>query len=200
MVPQSQDGSYRKQRLFVIEVRKKRERRVCQGDIFREVDHIESVAEKDGVFEVKRIRFPLVIVLTQDCDLVQDYRVRWSREQPKDQDKMLVSVLVAPLYNVEHVYTGDHLSLLGMQMQKINKNRSPGINLRSNQTPRYHFLAFPDDTPIVDSVIDFKHYFSVSVEKLKTLKKINFVRRIAELYREDISQRFVSYLSRIGLP
>ncbi len=184
----------------MIKLRKRNDSRVCQGDIFRDIDFIESVSEDNGVLEVNKIRFPLVIVLTQDCDLAQDYGVRWSRRKTADQDKVLVSVLVAPLYNVDHVYNGEHLEKLGFQMQKINKNKSPGQFLKTNQNGRYHYLAFDESGPLADSVIDFKHYFSVNVATLKKMKKEHFVRNVVELYREDISQRFASYLSRIGLP
>ncbi len=184
----------------MIKVRRQSTARVCQGDIFRDIDYIEHVTEQNGVLVVSKIRFPLVIVLTQDCDLAQDYRVRWSREETPNQDKMLFSVLVAPVYNVEHVYTGEHLDRIGMHMTPINRKKSPGTNLRKNETPRYHYLAFPDDVPIVDSVIDFKHYFSANVQELKKLKRTKFVCRVADLYREDVSQRFAGFLSRIGLP
>ena len=184
----------------MIKVRKHCVPRVCQGDILRDIEFLEYVTEKNGFIEVSKITFPYVIVLTQDCDLEQDYKVRWSQKKPSTEDKRLFSVLVAPLYNVEHVYAGEHLSELNMEMERINKSKTPGQKLRNNETPRYHFLTFPDDVPLVDSVIDFKHYFSVNVEYLKNIKREQFACRVAELYREDISQRFASFLSRIGLP
>lgn len=174
--------------------------RVSQGDIFSDVEMIEYAVEKNGVLEVSRIVFPLVIVLSQDCDLEQDYRFRWSKNKPSTQDKWLLSVLVAPLYNVEHVYSGEHLSQLGMVMQQINKKKTEGKYLQKNQIPRYHFLSFPDSQPIVDSVIDFKHYFSVNVEYLRRIRRTNFICRLGPLFREDVSQRFAAYLARIGLP
>ena len=184
----------------MVKVRTQNVSRVCQGDILRDVEHIEHVHEASGVIEVSKIVFPLVIVLTQDCDLEQDYRVRWSRKKVSNNDKMLFSVLVAPLYNVEHVYGGEHLSDLEMRMQTIIKNRTPGNSLRLNETARYHYLEFPDELQIVPSVIDFKHYFSVHITYLKRIKMRHFVCKVAELYREDISQRFANFLSRIGLP
>ena len=185
----------------MIKVKTQQQARVCQGDVFRSIECIETVTEKNGALEMSRIVFPLVLVLTQDCDLKQDYRVRWSRKKkPATQDKALVSVLVAPLYNAEHIYLGQHLSDLGLKMQSIKKNGSPGNNLRRNQSPRYHYLAFPEGVPIVPSVVDFKHYFSVHVEYLKRRKRSHFVCQLADLYREDVSQRFASFLSRIGLP
>ena len=185
----------------MIRVKKQAHSRVCQGDIFRDVEYIEYVSEKGGVIEVSRIIFPLAIVLTQDCDLEQDFRFRWARKKkPQTQDKWLLSVLVAPLYNLEHVYEGEHLSELKIAMEKINRKKSPGTYLLINERPRYHYLDFAENVPIVPSVIDFKHYFSVNVNYLKKIKKSNFVCCVSDLYREDISQRFASFLARIGLP
>lgn len=184
----------------MLKVKKQKHARVAQGDVIRDVEHIEYVSIRGGAVEISKIVFPLVVVLTQDCDLAQDYRLRWSRENTSNQDKLLLSVLVAPLYNIDQIYTGEHLQDLGLKMATINKNRSPGQCLKNNETPRYHYLEFPNDIPIVSSVADFKHYFSINVQYLKKHKKNSFVCQLSELYREDISQRFSSFLSRIGLP
>ncbi|MGD9726889.1 MAG: hypothetical protein AB7G68_12445 [Nitrospiraceae bacterium] len=173
--------------------------RIRQGDIVRDVDCIEYAVEKEGIIEVSRIIFPLVVVLTQDCDLEQDFKIQ-NDTTKTIKDKLLISALVAPLYNAEHVYQGTHLSELAIGMEIINKKRSPGNFLRNNERPRYHYLEFPDDIPVVPSIIDFKHYFSVNVNHLNELKLHNYVCTLSPLYREDICQRFASYLSRIGLP
>ena len=174
--------------------------RLSQGDIIKNVEYIEHVSEKSGNIEVAKIVFPLAIVLTQDCDLAQDYKFRWSKQTTSNEDKWLMSVIMAPLYNVEHVFTGDHLSDIGMKMNPISRNRTPGTNLKNNETPRYHYLEFPPASAIAPSVIDFKHYFTANIAHLKKHKTANFVCQVSELFREDISQRFASYLSRIGLP
>jgi len=184
----------------MIKVKKQRHSRIVQGDIFRDVDHIEYVDIRNGILNVSKIVFPFVIILSQDCDLAQDYKYRYSRSKCNDHDKFLLSVLVAPLYNVEHVYAGEHLQEIDQKMAQINKTKTPGKNLRNNETPRYHYLEFPSNVPIVASVIDFKHYFSISVEYLRRHKKDNFVCQLSDLYKEDVSQRFSSFLSRIGLP
>lgn len=174
--------------------------RISQGDIYKDVEFIEYAIEKEGVIQISKIVFPFVVVLTQDCDLKQDYRVRWAKNLTFNQDKKLFSVIVAPLYNFEHFCNGEHLSVLDMHMTEIKKESTPEKYLRQNQTPRYHYLEFPDDVQIVSSVIDFKHYFTVNVEYLKKHKRDNFICQIGTLYREDVSQRFSSFLSRIGLP
>lgn len=174
--------------------------RIYQGDIFKNINFIEYAIEKDGVYEISNIRFPLVVVLTQDCDLAQDYNNR--NNNSSNQDKHLFSVLVAPLYNVEHIYTGEHLSNLGFTMQIISKNSNKTDNryLKTNKNPRYHYLNFSEEMRIVDSVVDFKHYFTVNIKQLMMQKKTDYIGKLGELYREDLSQRFSSFLSRIGLP
>lgn len=183
--------------------------RISQGDIFREVECIEYVSEVSGILEVSKIVFPIVVVLTQDCDLMHDSPYRnnsgesgHSEEQrsPRTQDKKLFSVLVAPLYNAEHVFRGEHLSELGLTMEPIPKNRTPGQMLIKNERPRYHYFDFPRNVPIVPSVVDFKHYFSVNVNYLLAVRPRLFVCRLSALFREDLSCRFAGYLARIGLP
>ena len=174
------------------------ESRLRQGDILRDVEWIECVEETAGIVEVLKVIFPLAIVLTQDCDLNGDYRVR--TQKASSDDKRLISALLAPIYNVEHVYQGMHLSELEIKMEPVPKGRTAGTYLRSNQRPRYHYLEFADDIPIVPSVIDFKHYFSATVSYLMSIKLEAFVCSIASLFREEISHRFAAYLARVGLP
>jgi hypothetical protein len=179
-----------------VQVQKSRRTRVSQGDVFRDIECIEHVIEKRGIIEVSKIIFPLVIVLTQDCDLEQDAGNR----HKETQNNKILSVLVVPLYNIEHVYQGEHLSELNLKMTQINRKATEGKTLRQNERPRYHYIEFPDDVPLVPSVADFKHYFSVHVSYLERMRRTNFVCRLSDLFREDVSQRFASYLARIGLP
>jgi hypothetical protein len=183
-----------------VRVRTNRLRRISQGDIFRDVECVEYVAERRGVLEVSKLVFPLVVVLTQDCDLEQDARYQAPDGTPSTHDKKLFSALVVPLYNAEHVYQGQHLIDLGLTMTQVPHKGMTGSNLKQNERPRYHYLNFPDDIPIVPAIADFKHYFSVNLAYLQKLRQKQFVCRLSELYREDLSQRFAAYLSRIGLP
>lgn len=177
-----------------------RRRRLHQGEILRDIDFIEYAVQRRGNIEISTITFPYVVVLTQDCDLQQDYGVRWSRKnKPRNHDKKLFSALVAPLYNCAHFLLGEHLSDLSMTMQKVDSSTNQQ-NLRNNMLPRYHYLGFDRTAPLVPSVVDFKHYFSVNIEHMKMDIRRKFVCRLAPLHREDLSQRFAAFLSRIGLP
>ena len=175
--------------------------RISQGDIYKDIEHIEYAFEKDGYINISKIIFPLVVVLTQDCDLAQDSKFRGATDKTKD--KILFSVLVAPMYNADDAFDGTHLDdLYGKEksMEPINRNASPGKYLKQNERCRYHYLEFPEDTPIVPTIIDFKHYFSININQLLSCRTENFVCRLSELYREDLSLRFANFLSRIGLP
>ena len=183
----------------MIEVINEMDHRIRQGDIYKDIRYIKSVSIESGIVKIKQIVFPLVIVLTQDCDLEQDYLFRNADPPKNTQDKWLISVLVAPLYNAEHVYTGQHLSDLGITMELI-PNRTPRDYLLKNERPRYYYLEFDERTPIVPSIIDFKHYFSVDIEFLQKEKNAKFVCSVSDIYRVSISDRFAHYLARIGLP
>lgn len=185
----------------MIRVRTQKVGRISQGDIYRDIVMYQYVRIVNGNLEARSVGFPYIIVLTQDCDLDQDFKYRHGKSLPRppNQDKWLLSVLVAPLYNAEHVFLGTHLDMLGINMRQID-SRSERHDIQNNNKPRYHYLQFPDTCPLVPMIIDFKHYFSVDVEYLKRIKGTNFICKVSELYREDISQRFTSFLSRIGLP
>ena len=185
----------------MIKVTQEKNNRVCQGDILANVEYIEKVKEKDGILTVTKIVFPLVVVLSQECDLTWDFENR-NNQGKGNQDKYLLSIIVAPLYNYEQFINGTHLSELEQQMATISSNKKKTDNkmLRDNKNPRYHFLEFDKNIRVVDSVVDFKHYFTVNTTTLQEMKKDNFVCSISELYRESLSQRFANYLSRIGLP
>ncbi|CAJ0878955.1 hypothetical protein AMST5_03015 [freshwater sediment metagenome] len=184
-----------------VQVKRRKLSRLTQGDIFRDVECIERVVERRGIIEVSKVVFPLTVVMTQDCDLAQDAKYKAKGQTPPaDDDKRLLSVLMVPLYNAEHLFQGVHLADLNMTMTKITKNKTPGKSLMQNERPRYHYLEFPDEIPIVPQIADFKHYFSAHLSYLESLRPKQFVCRISDLFREDLSQRFAAYLARIGLP
>lgn len=178
----------------------KPDHRIRQGDIFPKVRFIESYKETSGQFELTMFEFPHVVVLTQDCDLEQSTAARQknlTEDKLAVNDKHLISVIAAPLYNSELLFSGKHLNDIGIKTQIINsKLKAP---IQSNQNPRYHYLEFPEEVPIPNSVIDFKHYFTVSLQILEE-RISERICGIDPLYRELVSQRFAGYLARIGLP
>ncbi len=162
--------------------------KVLQGDIFRSVIFTEDVFKDDraGLLYVPQILFPYVVVLTQACDL--------------DNATTLLSVLVAPLYNSEHVFAGEHLSKCNIPSSQIKKKGTKGQQIIKNNVPRYHHLEFPEGVQLPEAIIDFRHYFSVNLEYLRSIRDAQLAWTVPPLWREHIAQRFAAFLSRIGLP
>jgi hypothetical protein len=177
--------------------------RINQGDIFKNITHIEYWEEYENELKISRIYYPYIVILSQDCDLREDASIRAKK---KKNDKSLVSALVAPLYNFDQFLDGEHLQDLEIEARKINKENKKGDytteykNLIHNEIPRYHVIEFQAEARLAKSVVDFKHYFTISIEYLERIKKTNFEYPIPFLYRESLCQRFANYLSRIGLP
>lgn len=174
--------------------------RLRQGDILRNVD-FPVYSEVDAEKAVLRVvRFPLAVVLSQDCDIEQDYGLLVGEEAGGSR---LVSVLMAPLYEMSDAISGEHLSLLMIKMPSLpsGKKSQSAIDLKQNKNPRYHCLPLSqaqEGQP--DLIADFKHYFSVSSRYLVSIRERALIAPLNDLYREDLCQRFAAYLTRIGLP
>lgn len=173
----------------IVKVYKETSSIINQCDIFKNVEFIEYVKEVDSVIEVSKIIFPKVIVLTQACDLLQDHNARKRNESDElaNQDKFLISVIVAPLYNFEDFRLGEHLSQIGLNMQNMGRrSKSKCGNIIQNEDKRYHYLNFDKNVPITECVIDFKHYFTVNINYLDSVYKEQYICSIDSLYRERV--------------
>lgn len=189
---------------------------IHQGDILTNVEYIEYADIIDGNIEISKINFPKVIVLTQECDSVQDYNNRkncYKKMADGNEIKtnqFLLSTIVAPLYSLDDIVSGDHLSNINiildgkltnssLKYEHINSDRKK--LLKQNKDDRYHYLKIDINGKYVEYVIDFKHYFTVNTERLIEHKqKSNFFVSVESMFRESVNQRFSNFLSRIGLP
>ena len=178
-----------------------KDNQVHQGDIFKSVSYYDDYKESRGNFELTLFKFPYAIVLTQECDLNSNSKERLNINNETEiikHDKYLVSLLCAPLYNAEHLFSGNHLSKLNIETE--NKDSVQKKYIKSNRDPRYHYIEFEDQVGIVPLVIDFKHYFTVSLINLENNIANNRVCSLKPIFRESVTQRFSNFLSRIGLP
>jgi hypothetical protein len=146
---------------------------------------------------VKR-SLPYAVVLSQECDLHQDQQNRTNQKQTT-QDKYLHSVLLGPAYPAETFKAGQHLKLLGVVCTPWGGDKWKA--LLQNNVDRFHFLpaaAAPLQVP--DMVIDFKHFLTAPRGTLVNLKADAYIASLGQLFRENLSQRFANFLSRIALP
>lgn len=160
---------------------------IRQGDIFQDFPTLIF-----GNFEVE---MPFFVVLTQACDLEQDFENR--NEKKETDDKKIQSVLVCPAYASKELKKGEHLSKAGLKMTSYSSNLWKTI--KKNNNLRYHFLETNPDMGLPELIIDFKHYYTIPMESMYENKEY-YLCSMDNLFKEDLSQRFASYLSRIGLP
>jgi hypothetical protein len=139
---------------------------------------------------LKQFTYGYVVVLSQSCDLMQDFNGR------KDNKPQLEDVLLCQAPTAEEL----RATCGGSDIWK---------RIRQNKDERYHFLeavlkecdACNEDIPEV--VIDFKRYFSMpTAEIYKRLEVGPTCRRtvICTPFLEHLASRFAYFLGRIALP
>lgn len=169
-----------------------RKQRVCQGDIFQ--DLLITIGSGSDTLHIEA-NLKYAVVLSQDCDLQQDYDQR--NKKTVLADKHVDTILICPAYSLEDFAQGKHVE--GRQMETFNGKQLP--KLRGNDTmKRYHYLSEDIDSGVPELVLDFKHFLSAPRSILYAQRKSKYVTTINEIYREALSLRFANYLSRIGLP
>lgn len=167
--------------------------RISQGDIFKDIDIVESLQITGSEATVRTLHFPFVICLNQECDLEQDFNNQ--ADPPKDIS--LIHLAFAPAHQFEYFLKGAHWGgiFAPSTPQKISDTKIK--LLVDNEIPRYHYLKFPDTLP--ELVIDFKHFFTISRHQIYQFLPQRLC-SLDDLFREKVSQRFAYYISRIGLP
>jgi len=172
-----------------------------QGSLYKEVAlaSVGLLEPRTGIEpEIEEFVFPYVVLMSQECDLQQDRAARAGGVD--DQDKWLINYLVCPAYPAEMLREGTHLEQLGRKAMRITS--TPWRNIKQNQNQRYHFLAPCTDLQVPELAIDFKHFASISRDLFcrQYHTRHHYLASLREVYREQLSQRFAAFLSRIGLP
>jgi hypothetical protein len=167
-----------------------------QGEILSEVIRFRLDVTNIGTeaFSGAGTRHPYAVILTQDCDLEQDFTVRQKGEV---NDKVIPSVLFCEVVTAADLRGGAGINSSIWGQVKLNKHE------------RYHFLQKVE--PNCDKLqiglpelgIDFKRYFTLPTEEVYRRIEISEARRRCVLvspYKEHLCNRFASFLSRVALP
>ena len=173
-----------------------RKNRVRQGDILKNI----SISLGFSIGDEKNVKqlyfdYNYGIVVSQDCDLLSDYRER--KNPDKKQDKYLPTILICPVYLWEEFKLGQHFG--DWSMKTYNSSEYKKL-IKNDEYKRFHYLAGDENHSLPELVVDFKHFLTVPRDTLYKKHKKIYVTSLNELFREELSQRFASYLSRIGLP
>ena len=164
--------------------------RFCQGDILQNVG-VFSFNDEGAAIEITLLN---CVVINQECDLEHDYNARASTNG--NQDKYLPNILLLPAYLSEQFRAGTHRGNIVCHNWSSNQWKS----IENNNNPRFHFISENNALQIPNLVIDFKHCFSIERNYLQKKIPSVYLASLAEIFRENVSQRYCSFLGRIGLP
>lgn len=167
-----------------------------QGEIVSNVIRMQLDSKFLGTetLRVDEVKHDYAIVLTQDCDLEQDFKARQGINKP---DKLIPNIFFC------HVATAQQLRGTGGITTDIWKRIS------QNKDERYHFLQKADaaldalSQELPELGIDFKHYFTIPTDEIYKRIEIGEAKRRCVLvspYLEHLSSRFAYFISRVALP
>lgn len=171
-----------------------------QGEILSNVvqAHLNLEALKVGELAIDTIEHPFAIILSQDCDCIQDYSLREAGESSRD--RLMPSVLLAEVQTAEYMRSPSNPGQM---------NNGLWVPIRKNKNERYQFLeavqAEEDSasTGIPELTVDFRRVFTVSTDELylrietgETLRRC----RLLSPYLEHFSSRASYFFQRVALP
>ncbi|MHB1426293.1 MAG: hypothetical protein ACYC3I_24270 [Gemmataceae bacterium] len=167
-----------------------------QGEILSNVVRLQLDLKFLGTDEqrVEPVEHGYAVILTQDCDLEQDFKARQRLNKP---DKLLPNVFFC------HLATAQQLRGAAGITTDIWKRIS------QNKDERYHFLQKIEvdldglQQGLPELGIDFKHYFTIPTDEIYKrieMKEANRRCVLVSPYLEHLSSRFAYFLSRVALP
>lgn len=197
--------------------------RIHQGDVIKDLTFLIERPNPDNPAEpsAEYYNAEFAVVLTQECDLEQDFAVRYYASAKTGTDKLLRNVLLAiakkPMARaldalacrlgdiiLANAVLASHARNQVDPKDKTQKifNREKWQNVANNKEERYHLIEScpPHHAGLL---IDFKNVFSMNADYLYDLFQRHpekFPVSLTVPYREHLSGRFGYYVSRIALP
>lgn len=177
---------------------------ICQGDIFQNVRYSYIDSEDDEGVNIVEYEFPMAIIISQACDVVAMEQVAINKSGKPA--KFMPSILMCPIYDKTASKTGDHIKDAFEQLS-IKVVEEPicfkdDLNIASKDWHyRFHMLTIKSDAENVleNAIIDFKHYFTVPISYLISHKH-DRVLHLDNLFAEQITLKFSTYLARVAIP
>ncbi len=180
---------------------------IRQAELLTSISEFQAIPDaNENPTEVatRRVEHPLIIVLSQDCDLEQDFNVRHPAEKPPPDHEAVEASPAA----LTHVLLCD-----AHEESELKKRLPDGLGSRDfrriagNQNERYHRIdgaELGDTGASIDPLfLDFRRYFSIPCPAIYEQFASNAAGRTARLpayYLHDLNHRFYSYLARVAIP
>jgi hypothetical protein len=176
-----------------------------QAEVLRDVVEPRVLSCAGGSVQFVQIPHPLSIVMSQDCDLEQDYYLRFPSDgtarTPENVDReanALQAVILCDAYQIDDMESHFPAKLSRAERKLVADNRYE----------RYHCLGEgtgPGGEAVPPVMLDLRTPFAIPAavlyEQLADADMSNArLGIIPVVYSHDLSQRFYSYQARIALP
>ncbi len=177
---------------------------ICQGDVFKNVKYSYIDSEDDESVDIIEFEFPYAIIISQACDVISmEKMIDSSTGKPS---KFMPSILLCPIYNKDTAKKGDHIKeafdtlKINFDAEDVYKSDDYKVSQRDWHY-RFHSLTIEVENKeiIKDAVVDFKHYFSIPMTYL-IKHKSDRILHIDNLFSEQLTLKFATYLSRVAIP
>lgn len=177
---------------------------ICQGDIFQNVRYNYIDSEDDEGVNVIEFEFPMAIIINQACDVIaMEDIVNNKSGKPA---KFMPSILMCPIYDKSASKSGDHIkeafSLLSLNIVEEPIYFKDDLKTADKDWHyRFHSLTIETGAEKVleNAIVDFKHYFTVPISYLISHKKDRLL-HLDDLFAEQITLKFSTYLARVAIP
>lgn len=180
---------------------------ICQGDVFKNIRYTYIEAEDNESVQVVEFIFPMAIIISQACDVNSMGEMILTKEGKAT--KFMPSILMCPIYDVNIAKRTNHLNKVftELEIEKLDGKsdvlfNSSEFNVAENDWHyRYHALTVEvEGKKILENVfIDFKHYFTIPASWL-IKNRSDRLFHIENLFSEQITLKFATYLSRVAIP
>ncbi len=173
-----------------------REGRVWQGEILQNLTQLKPTIESlSAELEMTPVVHELVIVMSQDCDLLQDYKRRQSQ-----QEGTLPNILFCDLFSADvlRAKVRDVERLGSADWKKITHNQNERFQYLQKITPQEDLQG----EGLAPLAVDFRIYFTLPTDEIYH-RVGGEARRRARLntpYVEHLAHRFYKFQSRVALP
>lgn len=177
---------------------------ICQGDIFQNVRYNYIESEDDKGVKIIEYEFPMAIIVSQACDVIGMEELVSSKTGKAT--KFMPSILMCPIYDYTSAKSGQHIkdAFDKMLFRFENENTYQSDDYKVAQRDwhyRIHALEIKieDNILLEKAIIDFKHYFTVPMSYLISNKN-NRIFHLDDLFAEQITLKFATYLTRVAIP
>lgn len=177
---------------------------ICQGDVFRNVKYSYIDSEDDEGVNIVEFEFPMAIIISQACDVIAMDKI--IVDKAGKPTKFMPSILMCPIYDEAALKSGEYIKdAFGQLSLKVIEERVMYKDDISTAQKDWHYrfhslsIASGEEMVLKDAVIDFKHYFTVPISYLSAHKNDRLL-RLDDLFAEQITLKFSTYLARVAMP